>query len=162
MKPKSFFVLVFSLAVVLSFVDTNSVSAGCAPRCWVWGWWGNHGVTTIPMPEEIQQSLNRIALRNAGVEDFLVAAFDSAQRENFSEALNFYSQAMELAERTNDLPGQAAAHHGSANVYARIGNRDLASRQLTIAGGLYRRSGNFQRFVEVQRFQQQIRLRPQL
>lgn len=149
MKFKSFFLLILSLATVLSLVDTHAALADCtAWNCIVYG--GRTRGGTILPADMIEKSSDLIAQGKATVADYLVVAYVSAEKGKFAEAETLYSQALQLAKQTENLEAQAAANHGLGSVYAKIGKSDLSSSHLTSAGALYKTLGNTQRSIEVQ------------
>lgn len=176
MKFKSLFLLILSLITGLSLVDTRTASAGrpilktvpknvvCpGSKCPVVGGRTYAGTT---IPADVLQKMNeRIDQGTATVGDYLLVAYDSAQKQDFATSESRYLQALELATKTQDLDGQAAAHQGLAGVYTKIGKSNLGSSHLRNAGALYQTLGNSQRSNEV-RLQlrkiqfQQIKVQP--
>jgi hypothetical protein len=158
MKLKSFFLLILSVTTISPLVDIRAALAQCN-----WWWSCNDkyrfGSTTggpILPPSQIQRSNEMITQGKATVGDFMAIAYDSAQKQDFATSETRYRQALELAEKTQDLDAQAAAHQGLGGVYTKIGKSNLGSSHLRNAGTLYRKSGNSQRSNEVRQQLRQI------
>jgi|GEM_PF-6913206 len=97
-----------------------------------------------------------IAQGQAKVDDYFLFAYLNAVDENFTEAENSYSQALELALKNKDIEGQAVALNNLGEVSLATGNIKEAVFQLKFARYMYQSLGNEKRVGEVQQRLEEI------
>ncbi|NES18388.1 MAG: tetratricopeptide repeat protein [Symploca sp. SIO3E6] len=153
--------LLFSIIITIVFlVLVNPDTAQAQTECCIHTWRGlvcgpqartspTHRISIASFGEFIQIGVN-IAQGQATVDDYLLFAYLNAVDTNFTKAVNYYSQALDLAVTNEDIEGQAIARNNLGEVLLATGNLKEAVFILALARDMYQSLGNEQRVGEVQ------------